>query len=117
MASSIHIDASNMLSQFAEIESRAPIAMRMYAETGAQKLQGSARVNAPWTDRTGHARQRLTGSVEGVSEGFMITLAHGVEYGIWLEIANEKKYAIIMPTIQKEGPKIVSGFKRLLERL
>ena len=117
MTSSFRFDPSDMLERFAMAESRAPIAMRMYAETAAKKLESSAKQHAPWKDRTGHARQRLTGKVEGVHNGYKLILAHGVDYGVWLELAHEKRFAIIEPTINKEGTSILKGFERLLERL
>ena len=106
-----------MLKRMADFSGRAPIAIHMYAETAAKKLESSAKQHAPWTDRTGHARQRLTGKVEGVANGYKIILAHGVDYGIWLELAHEKRFATIEPTIQREGPQIMRGFTHLLERL
>lgn len=117
MSSGFKFDASDMLSKFATLESRVPMAMDMYARTGAQKLESSAKQRAPWTDRTGHARQRLKGTVEGVANGYRLVLAHGVDYGIYLEMSNEKRFAIITPTIQREGPQIVKGFERLLDKL
>lgn len=110
-------DPSDMLNRFAAMESRVPIAIHMYAETAAKKLESSAKNHAPWTDRTGHARQRLNCKVEGVAKGYQLVLAHGVDYGIWLELAHEKRFATIQPTITREGPNILRGFERLLERL
>ena len=46
-----------------------------------------------------------------------ITLAHGVDYGIWLELAHEKNYAIIAPTVREEGPRIVSDLDNLMSKL
>ena len=46
-----------------------------------------------------------------------ITLAHGVEYGIWLELAHEKNYAIIAPTVREEGPRIVEDLDNLMSKL
>lgn len=110
-------DLTDLLNGLANCEDKAGTAMLMYAENGALKLQNSARKNAPWTDRTGHARQRLTCITKVVDRGFQEELSHGVDYGIWLELAHEKKFAIIDPTIKKEGPAIIAGFNRLLEKL
>ena len=53
-----------------------------------------------------------------MDNGYRITLAHGVDYGIWLELAHEKKYAIIPETIRVVGDgEILPGFERLIERL
>lgn len=114
----IKFDLSGMISGLADCESKADIAIRMLAEQGALQLQNSARENRKWTDRTGHARQRLTGYVGKIPEGYRITLAHGVDYGIWLELANEKRFAIIPQTIEYVGTfEIMPGFERLIERL
>ena len=110
-------DPSDMLKHLATMESRVPMAIYMYAQTAAQKLEGSAKKHAPWTDRTGHARQRLNCKVEAVEKGYQLVLAHGVDYGKWLELAHEKRFATIEPTIKREGPNILKGFEHLLERL
>lgn len=114
----LKFDLSGMVSGLADCESKADIAIRMLAEQGALQLQNSARENRKWTDRTGHARQRLTGYVGKIPEGYRITLAHGVDYGIWLELAHEKRFAIIPRTIEYVGTfEIMPGFQRLIERL
>ena len=110
-------DPKNMIQRINEAASKSEIAISMYAENAALTLQNYAREHRPWTDRTGHARQRLTGSVARVSQGYQIILAHGVDYGVWLELAHEKRYAIIQPTIQAKSPEVLSGFNKLLERL
>lgn len=114
----LRFDLSGMISGLADCESRADMAIRMLAEQGALQLQNSARENRKWTDRTGHARQRLTGSVATISHGYRIYLAHGVDYGIWLELAHGKRFAIIPQTIEYVGTfEIMPGFEKLLERL
>ena len=115
--SNFRFDAHNLVDGFSQLGAKAEIAMMMYAQTGALRLQNYARQNRPWTDRTGHARQRLTGKASRVDTGFQIELSHGVDYGIWLENAHEKRFAILEPTIQAEGPAVVKGFEHLLEKL
>lgn len=118
MASGIRLDISGMLSGLSNCESAADKAIHVFAEQAALKLQNSARENRKWTDRTGQARQRLHGFVGKIPEGYRITLAHGVDYGIWLELAHEKRFAIIQPTIEYVGTfEIMPGFEHLLERL
>lgn len=115
---SFKFDPSDLLTGLMRFESKSDAAIAAYAETSALKLQNYAKENRRWTDRTGHARQRLTGTSGKVSEGYKLTLAHGVDYGIWLELAHEKRFAIIQETIQTMGSnEIMPGFQRLLERL
>lgn len=51
----------------------------------AGQLEGYAKENAPWTDRTGHARQGIHGGVDSDGNKFILYLSHGVEYGRYLE--------------------------------
>jgi len=65
----------------------------------AGTMEGYAKSHAPWTDRTGHARQSLHGGVDIQDDQQVLYLSHGVEYGIWLEIAHGGNYAIVRPTV------------------
>lgn len=61
--------------------------------------QNRARANRKWTDRTGHARTSITGSVDNDETTIRGALAIGADYGIFLEKANGGKYAIVWPTV------------------
>lgn len=90
----------------------------MYASTKASELEAKMKINRPWTDRTGMAKALLKAKVSQPSPTIVrITLAHGVSYGIWLELAHGKNYAIIAPTIRNEGPRVISDFDNLMSKL
>lgn len=111
-------DISDMAGKLESMSTRADAAIRVFAEQGATQLRSEAQKNARWTDRTGSARQRLNAYVSATGNGYRITLAHGVEYGIWLELAHEKRFAIIPETINIVGStEIMPAFERFLERL
>ena len=57
-------------------------AMNVFCENGAQKMEKYAKEHRPWTDRTGMARNSLKGSWERESDGYVIEIAHGVDYGV-----------------------------------
>lgn len=65
----------------------------------AGTMEGYAKSHAPWTDRTGHARQSLHGGVDVQGDQQVLYLSHGANYGIWLEIAHGGNYAIVGPTV------------------
>jgi hypothetical protein len=65
----------------------------------AGQMEGYAKEHATWTDRTSHARQSLHGGVDVRGDQFVLYLSHGVEYGLWLEIAHAGNYAIVGPTV------------------
>lgn len=114
---SIRIDTSQLDVSFPEFNSKARAAIDIYGKTAADKLEGKAKANRPWTDRTSRARQGLTGSSEMSAKDLKIVLAHTVDYGIWLELAHEKKYAIVEPTVRLDSNEIFQGLTGLLEKI
>ncbi len=79
--------------------------------------EGYAKVTAPWTDRTGNARNLLHATVDHDRHLHRITLSHGVPYGIWLEVRQQGKYAVIMPTIKAVGEDLMNRFENALHRM
>lgn len=90
----------------------------LYMKSQAPRVQDAARKGAPWTDRTGNARNGLFAEYDGdlVGDQHVVRLYHTVPYGIWLEVRWAGKYAIILPTIQSEGRRILSGMSKLIEK-
>lgn len=113
----IRIDAKEVLSFLENAETKLQAAIRMFSQEGAKKFENYAKQNRPWTDRTGHARQRLTGWVETLSDRTRIHIGHGVDYGIYLELANQKRFAILQKTVNTVSPEILKGFKELTRYL
>jgi hypothetical protein len=74
----------------------------------AKECEQYAKENAPWEDQTGDARDGLTGQAQFTFTKYKIILYHTVDYGIWLEIRWDGKFAIIMPTIEVMGPKLMA---------
>ena len=97
----------------AKFENKFDAALYQFANNGAQKMEAYAKQHRPWTDRTSRARQGLTGYVETTASGFKIVIAHTVDYGLWLELAHEKKYAILEPTVRLKSTEALSGLKTL----
>jgi hypothetical protein len=56
--------------------------------------------NAPWTDRTGEARRGLLGQAIDSKNKIGFEVLHTVEYGTYLETANDGKDAVLFPCIR-----------------
>lgn len=80
------------------------------------QVENFARLNAPWTDQTSNARNGLIARYDNDGKTHSITLAHQVPYGIWLEVRFAGKYAIIMPTIDEYGPRVMGTLQKMLDR-
>ena len=110
-------DFSELYENLGKFPSQLEKALMQYAKTAAAKLRGQAVRDRPWTDRTAQARQRLHTDVKRIDTGIRIILAHGVSYGVYLELAHEKRYAVIYPTLLKEGPGVMRGMQNLFDRM
>lgn len=83
------------------------------ANAFAPQLESHAKANAPWTDRTGNARQSLFAVVDVQTNKVILYLSHGMEYGVFLELCNAGKYAIVMKTLETYYPQIAQAMKDL----
>ncbi len=54
-----------------------------------------------WTNRTGQAAARMFTGAELDENSVSWFMAHGVQYGIYLELANDRRDAAINPTMVK----------------
>lgn len=82
----------------------------------APQVENYMKTHAVWTDRTGNARNGLAARAYHEGDEIGIVLYQQVDYGLWLEIANAGRFAIIQPTIDAMAPQVMTSFNRLLER-
>lgn len=114
----LELDVTAIEQALLEFAKRSEEAITELCEDGALVMENYAKAHRPWTDRTGQARQRLKGTVEHPErDQWQIVLSHGVDYGIWLEYAHERKYAIIDPTIKMNTPEVMEAFEGLVSKL
>lgn len=118
MAFQLDYNNSNLKKNLDKMSVKLGAVILMYSATKASEIQAKMKINRPWTDRTGMAKALLNAKVSQPNNNTVrITLSHGVNYGIWLELAHEKNYAIIAPTIREEGPRIVKDLNNLMSKL
>lgn len=69
----------------------------------AADMERAGQAFAPWTDRTGDAREGLAGMAGEVSGRWFASFAHTVDYGLFLE--RNPKFAIVSRILSIFGPK------------
>lgn len=72
----------------------------------AQFVLDYAKETAPWGDRTGAARAGLEVDVYEENGNVELALFHTVDYGLWLEVIQSGRFAVIMPTLEALAPLI-----------
>ncbi|MCK9570852.1 hypothetical protein M0R72_18020 [Candidatus Pacearchaeota archaeon] len=94
---------------------RTKVALAAYGTMeGAPKLENYAKMHAPWGDRSGNARKGLKGGCYAKGDKIMIYIAHQVDYGVYLELAHDCKYAILDPTIDALKGEIFNDYARIM---
>lgn len=88
--------------------------IRAILQRRAPEIANWMKENAPWTDRTGNARQGLHTELEALAYEMTLILAHGVQYGLPLELRNAGRYAIIGPALDEWAPIIWQDVKELM---
>ena len=112
---SFKFDASSLIKGLSEREIKTRASIGLYADTVAKKMESYAKTNKPWIDRTGRAKQSLNSSWKWKGDVARVELSHGVDYGVYLEFCNEKRYAIIRPTIDTISPEAIKGLNKILK--
>ena len=94
-------------------------AVAAVAQYVATQMQNDAQQHASWTDRTGNARTGLFGTSEVDFSAKVVTiyLSHGtsIDYGIWLELANSGRYAVIMRTMEAHYEDLMAMLREIFK--
>ena len=112
---SFKFDASKMLSGLSETGLKIKASVGVYADTSAKKMENHAKNNYKWNDQTFKASRSLYGKRYWNGDKARIEIGHGVDYGVYLEYCNEKRYAIIKPTIDATSSDIIKGLRNILK--
>ena len=109
------VKVEEFLRNVTDVDNRIMQATRLYAETSAAQMEAYAKQNAPWRDITGISRQTISHDVKSDRYKQTIILRGGVsEHFPYLELAFERRYAIIEPTLIKLAPGIVKGWRKVI---
>ncbi len=97
------------------VKAKVRMAIKIFGEAEAKRMEGEAKADAPWTDRTSNARNSITGSFRWEEAKAIITLSGNMDYSVYLELAMEEKYAVLIPTIRRNTPAILNGYRKLVK--
>lgn len=87
----------------------------LFADTAAKKMKGQAKVGAKWIDRTSNARNSIQGDFGWDGNKLKVVLSGGMDYSVYLELAHERRYEILRPTINKNAPEILREYQKLVK--
>ncbi|MCM0648634.1 hypothetical protein NBE98_09635 [Clostridium swellfunianum] len=114
---SLNFIIDDVLNKMNSLNNKVDRATQLYAESAAKKMEAFMKKKAPWTDRTALTRQGLNARVFRTSSGKEIRLSSPTEQFKYLELANEKGYAIAWPTIQRFKGEVIKGWAEMISRI
>lgn len=109
------IDTSNLAVNLSDMDSKMRAQLEAAAGLVSRRMESFAKQNAPWTDRTSNARNGLHAIVETSEDEYKIIIAHGVDYGLWLEIRGSGRNGIIPQTVEYGVSQLGTLLPRLLK--
>ncbi len=81
-----------------------------------QDVTAMMATNAPWTDRTGAARRNLHAWTMPNGMRILFYVAHGVPYGIFLELSHQGRFAVLWSTLRMAAPLILADVRARLQQ-
>lgn len=114
---SISWDTKDVLKKLDDMQAKTRAALQIIADSAVKAMETYAKDTARWTDRTGIARQRLKGSTRWEESALIAAISHNVDYGMWLELAHAKKYAILEEALNSQAQNLLAAYQRFLNQL
>ena len=85
-------------------------------QSEAPQAENWMKDNAPWTDRTGNARQGLNAQAFLGMWRVWMMLDHGVDYGKYLEFKHAGRFAIVAPAVDVFYARVMTRIRQALGR-
>ena len=95
-----------------EIKQRSMFAAEQVAKSAAARMEGKR--NAPWTHRTGNARQTIRGVSGWAGKKLRCGVTGNMEYSPYLEFTHEGQNKVLWPTVQNNEQKIMDAYRKVV---
>lgn len=113
----VDFDGSNLQRNLSTFGKRVNDRVATVINYNASYTTGWMKRNAPWTDNTSAARTGLVTLPFHFGTQHELLMAYSVYYGIWLEVANSGKYAVITPAMRIVGQKVMGDMQMLINSI
>lgn len=112
----VWVDRS-LFTNIAQLDAKIIRGMVAVHEYTRPRVESFAKANAPWQDQTTNARNSLNARTEHTARSASTIIAHGVPYGIWLEVRFGGVNGIILNTIRTMGVELMANMRTLFARM
>ncbi len=110
----LRIDAKGFSREHVRHQQRSMFAAEKVGQNAAAHGEGEAKRNAGWTDRTGLARQTITGYSGWQGKKLRMGVSGNMEYSAYLGLGHEGRFAILWATVQAHEQKIMDDLRKVV---
>lgn len=111
----IEMNADNIKRNIKDFDEKMRSGLLIITKQVASQMEEWAKNNAKWKDQTGNARRGLTASADWENYiELVVKMSHKMDYGTMLELAHERKYAILRPAIEKYKDEFISEWEKII---
>lgn len=113
--STITVDVKEVAQNLERFDQTIQAQLQVVGSTISGNMESYAKANHAWTNRTASAQNQLKGDYKVTDNELDISIAHGVDYGYWLETRRDfnGRYAIL----EKARDSEVNNFKNMLRNM
>lgn len=96
------------------LQAKKQAGLTAFAESAAETFENYAKRNYPWTNRSYRASKSIRGDYMWQGNTVKVSIEIEVEYGVYLEYAHGKRWAVCEPTVQACSAKVLKGLSRII---
>lgn len=100
---------------FSTVSKKIKASSALLAQSSSLQLERYAKQNRSWIDRTSNARNSIKGTWGWKGSVLEIGVSGNTDYFKYLELAHEKRYSILRPTVISQATPIFSAFARIFK--
>lgn len=114
MSMEFKVDPSQVIKGLVQAEQKTRAAALAYAKAAGAKMVAYAKQNRPWEDRSHNARDTIDSEAKWIGDVCIVELRGNMSYSVYLEMAMEKRWAILWPTVNKMKDEIYQGYAKAI---
>ncbi len=107
--SELEVNIDDVIDGLSEFQMQSKTSIGMYADIAAKNMEEYAKKNAPWKDQSGMDTETIKGGKQWEGDKCNFYVSGNMECYPFLELCNDKKYAILKPTIDKLSHRYLRG--------
>ncbi|EKQ52756.1 MULTISPECIES: hypothetical protein [unclassified Clostridium] len=110
----MEFDIENIITGLGNFEAKVKEIIDIYGDIAAKELEEEVKDNLSYSSKTVELANEIESGKEWTGDNCIIYVAGNKQEFVNLELANDKRYAVLKPAIDKLSPEILRNMDNLL---